>query len=118
MAMVIFLSAGALHILQGVRSYIALLSGITVSVVVLPALLAPDQAFDLAWARIQCTLIGVLVGTIITGWGTPQSPRQRFYKQVRQLAADSAQATVILLTSRISTKSIRCCVVSISIYHS
>lgn len=100
MAMVIFLSAGALHILQGVRSYIALLSGITVSVVVLPALLAPDQAFDLAWARIQCTLIGVLVGTIITGWGTPQSPRQRFYKQVRQLAADSAQATVILLTEQ------------------
>lgn len=100
MVMVIFLSAGALHILQGVRSYIALLSGITVSVVVLPALLAPDQAFDLAWARIQCTLIGVLVGTIITGWGTPQSPRQRFYKQVRQLAADSAQATVILLTEQ------------------
>lgn len=98
MAGVIFCSAGALHLLAGVRSYMALLSGITVSVVVLPALLAPDQAFDLAWARIQCTLIGVVVGTLITGLGTPTSARQTFYKQVRQLASDAVQTAVLMLT--------------------
>lgn len=100
MAVVVFLSAGALHLVNSVRSYMALLSGITVSVVVLPALLAPDHAFDLAWARIQCTLIGVIVGTLITGWGTPQSPRQRFYEQVRQLASDAVKTAVLLLTQK------------------
>ena len=100
MAVVIFICAGALHILQGVRGYIALLSGITVAVVVLPALLAPEQALELAWARIESTLIGVVIGTIITSIGTPPSPRQQFYQQVRQLAADAVQTTVLLLTEQ------------------
>lgn len=100
MAIVIFICAGGLHVLQGVRSYMALLSGITVAVVVLPALLAPDQALDLASARIESTLIGVIVGTIITGVGTPPSPRQQFYQQVRQLAADAVQTAVWLLTEQ------------------
>lgn len=100
MTLIIFISAGSLQLIQGVRSYMVLLSGITVSVVVLPALLSPDQGLDLAWARIQSTFIGVVVGTLLTGIGTPKNPRQQFYQQVRQVAADTVQTAVLYLTEQ------------------
>lgn len=100
MTLIIFISAGSLQVIQGVRSYMVLLSGITVAVVVLPALLSPDQGLELAWARIQSTFIGVVVGTVLTGLGTPKNPRQQFYQQVRQVAADTVQTAVLFLTEQ------------------
>lgn len=100
MTLMIFISAGSVQLMQGVRGYMMLLSGITVSVVVLPALLSPEQGLDLAWARIQSTFIGVVVGTFLTGIGTPKNPRQQFYKQVREVAADTVQTAVLFLTEQ------------------
>ena len=98
MALMVFIFAGALYLLQQTRAYMALLAGITVAVVMLPALSAPDQAFELAWARTVCTLIGVIVGTLVTGWGTPSHSRHDFYQQVRRLASDAVKATIVLLS--------------------
>ncbi|MBO9542028.1 FUSC family protein [bacterium] len=81
---------GALtHLLQGVRSYGALLGGMTAAIVVLPTVLAPDQSLELALSRIACTLIGVLVVTLVTGLFTPKARRQAFYQRARQLAGDA-----------------------------
>lgn len=91
MTLIIFISAGSLQLIQGVRSYMVLLSGITVSVVVLPALLSPDQSLglDLAWARIQSTFIGVVVGTLLTGIGTPKLQAQ--LERGKQISAQTIQ---------------------------
>ena len=81
--------AALTHILRGVHSYGALLSGMTAGVVVIPSLLAPTQSLALAVARVECTLIGVVVVTLVTGLFTPKSRRQAFYEHVRKLAGDA-----------------------------
>lgn len=73
------LQAGLTHLLRGVHAYGATMAGMTAAVVVLPALLRPEHAADLAMARVECTLIGVVMATLVTGFWTPEAPRQEFY---------------------------------------
>ena len=55
-------NGGLTHVLRGVHGYGALLAGITAAIVVVPSVLAPGASLELATARVECTLIGVLVG--------------------------------------------------------
>ncbi|HEY9854923.1 MAG TPA: FUSC family protein [Stenomitos sp.] len=89
LALWVALCAAFTHILRGVHSYGALLSGLTAGVVVIPSLLAPGHSFDVALARVECTLIGVVVVTLVTGLFTPSSRREAFYQAVRRLAGDA-----------------------------
>ncbi len=82
--------AAAAALLRGVVSYAALMAGMTAAVVVLPSVLAPERLLPLAVARVECTLIGVVVVTLVTGFFTPSARRREFYQRVRQLAADAA----------------------------
>jgi uncharacterized membrane protein YccC len=82
-------SATFTHVLRGVHAYGALLCGITAAVVLCPALHAPAHALPLALARIECTLIGVLWGTVVGSAFTPLSDRQLFYGRVGALACDA-----------------------------
>ncbi|WP_243294233.1 FUSC family protein [Geothrix mesophila] len=83
------LNGGLTHVLRGVHGYGALLAGITACIVVVPSVLAPAASLELATARVECTLIGVLVATVITGLATPKSPAQAFFLQIRHLSADA-----------------------------
>jgi uncharacterized membrane protein YccC len=83
------LNGGLTHILRGVHGYGAVLAGITAAVVVIPAVLAPGASLDLATARVECTLIGVVVATVIFGLATPRSPSQAFFARLRRLSADA-----------------------------
>ena len=89
MALVVAAGSALTHVLRGAHSYLPMLAGITTAVVVLPSVLAPDTSFDLALSRVECTIIGVLVATLISGWATPHSRRAEYYERVRQLAADA-----------------------------
>lgn len=89
LAVWIAVCAALTHIVRGVHSYGALLSGMTAGVVVIPSLLAPTETLALALARVECTLIGVVVVTVVTGLFTPKSRRQAFYAHVRKLAGDA-----------------------------
>ena len=80
------LNAGLTHILRGVHGYGALFSGATAAIVVIPAVLTPGGSLELAMARVECTLIGVSVVTLVTGILTPSSPRNAFYANVRRVA--------------------------------
>ncbi|HEY9280311.1 MAG TPA: FUSC family protein, partial [Eoetvoesiella sp.] len=84
----IALTAGLTHMLRRANSYAALMAGITAAVVVLPSLLSAKHSLELAVARVECTLIGVVVVTIVTGLVTPNSQRDAFYGRVRLLAAE------------------------------
>ncbi|HEX3158059.1 MAG TPA: FUSC family protein, partial [Gemmatimonadaceae bacterium] len=85
----IALNAGLTHVLRGVHGYGALMAGMTAAIVAVPALLAVDTSLDLAVARVECTLIGVAVTTLVTGFGTPRSRREELYERVRRLSADA-----------------------------
>ncbi len=89
LALWIGVCAAYTHILRGVHSYGALLSGLSAGVVVIPSLLDPGHSLALALSRIECTLIGVVVVTLVTGLFTPSSRREAFYQHVRQLAGDA-----------------------------
>jgi uncharacterized membrane protein YccC len=82
-------NGGLTHVLRGVHGYGALLAGITAAIVVIPSVLAPGASLELATARVECTLIGVLVATVITGLATPKSPAQAFFLRIRFLSADA-----------------------------
>lgn len=83
------LCAGSTHLLRGVHAYGALMGGITAAIVLLPTVLDPTHSMDRAYARVECTLIGVVAVTLVTGFFTPGSGRQAFYQKVRLLAADA-----------------------------
>ncbi len=83
------LNAFFVQMLRGVFGYGALMAGMTAAVVVLPSVLHPDHAGALALARVECTLIGVVVVTLVTGYWTPAAPRQGFYAQVRAVVHDA-----------------------------
>ena len=70
--------AGATRLIRGTASYAPLMAGMTAAVVVLPSLFAPDQSIALAMARVECTLIGVVVVTLVTGLFTPPARRADF----------------------------------------
>lgn len=81
--------AGLTHLLRGVSSYGALLAGMTAAIVVLPELYATAGAAGVALARVECTLVGVLVSTAVLAWLTPNSELTEIREQARELAADA-----------------------------
>lgn len=91
------LNAGLTHLLRGAHGYGPLLAGITAAIVVIPAILAPDASLGLALARVECTLIGVVVVTVITGLLTPASPRRALYQRACQLAGDAVAHAAALV---------------------
>jgi uncharacterized membrane protein YccC len=97
LALWVALNSGLTRILRGVQSYGALMAGITAAVVALPSLLDPGHSLNIAVARVECTLIGVLVVTFVTGAATPESPRAAFYARVRELAGDAVASVAELL---------------------
>lgn len=85
----IAICSGLTHILRGVQSYGALMAGMTAAIVAIPSMVAADVSLATAVARVECTLIGVVVVTLVTGLFTPGSPRQAFYRRVRVLCGDA-----------------------------
>lgn len=83
------LNATLIHLLRGVHGYGAMMAGMTAAIVILPSILHPDQGVQIATARVECTLIGVIVVTLVTGFWTPHAPRQDFYHRVRLLTKDA-----------------------------
>ena len=75
LALWVALNSGLTRILRGAHGYGALMAGITAAVVVLPSLLEPGHSLAIAMARVECTLIGVIVVTLVTGAATPEAPR-------------------------------------------
>ncbi|MEJ2802956.1 FUSC family protein [Comamonadaceae bacterium PP-2] len=82
-----------MHRVRGVLSYGVMLAGMTASVVMLPALIVPEHATVLALSRVACTLIGVLMVTLVTGLFTPPAPRRDYEAQWAALTREvTAQA--------------------------
>lgn len=81
---------GALtHLIYGVKSYAALMAGITAVVVVIPCMFVPQHYQELALARVACTFIGVITITLSSALLTPHADRSRFYLSVCEVAASA-----------------------------
>jgi len=95
-------NAGLTHVLRGVLGYAALLAGMTAAVVVIPSVLMPSDSIDIAMARVQCTLIGVVVSTLVLALLTPESPLAEFYAQIRAVSAEAVAYAARVLREGIS----------------
>lgn len=89
LALWIALNAGTTHLLRGVHGYAALLAGMTAAVVVLPSLVSPAGSMAIAWARVECTLIGVVVASLVLAFQTPEAPLAEFYDEVRTVSSEA-----------------------------
>lgn len=96
-ALWIAFNAALTHVLRGMATYGALLGGMTAAVVVLPSVLSPERSLEIALARVECTLIGVVVTTLVTGFFTPPPRRADFYARVRRMAGDAVDYVALLL---------------------
>lgn len=88
--------AAAMHIFKGIYPYAILLSGYTVPAVVLPSALTETYQPELGWARVVCTLIGVVVVTVVMSVYTPKASRKEYYGKARKLVADAVDFSIFL----------------------
>ncbi len=88
---------GTNHVLRGVQGYWALLAGLTASIVVLPTVLHGGVSLVTAVSRVECTLIGVVVVTLVTGLLTPAESLPLFFQRARVLGADAVALAARLL---------------------
>lgn len=100
LGMALLLSAGGalMHLRQGVSSYLPLMSAITVTVVVLPAMLAPSSGWHLALDRLACTVIGGMAVAVIVGLFTPRADVSGFRAEGAALVGHFEDAAVLLLS--------------------
>jgi uncharacterized membrane protein YccC len=102
LALWIAVNAGTTHVLRGVHGYGALLAGMTAAVVAIPVLLSPGTlATALVVARVDCTLIGVIVASAVLAFQTPESPLAEFYAEVRAVSAEAVSYALLALRGRI-----------------
>jgi uncharacterized membrane protein YccC len=90
-------NAALTQLLRGVHGYGTLMAGMTAAVVILPSVLRPEHAAELAMSRVECTLIGVVTVTLVTGFWTPDAPRRAFYARLQTLAQDVLDFAASLL---------------------
>ena len=86
--------AGLTQLFRHVRSYGAMLAGITAVVVVMPTLHAGDKTFELAMARLTCTLIGVGIASLGALLFVPSSPQPAFLSRMRRLASEAVEFAI------------------------
>ncbi len=79
-------AGGLSHLIYGVRSYAALMAGVTAVVVVVPCLFAPENYMYLAAARVECTFIGVVLITLSSALLTPRADKARFYRALHDVS--------------------------------
>ena len=91
------LCAAAMHIFKGIYPYAILLCGFTVPAVVLPSALTETYQPELGWSRVICTLIGVVVVTVVMSFYTPKASRKEYYNKARKLVADAVDFSIFLL---------------------
>ena len=82
------ISAGLAQVLRGTPAYGAMMIGMSTAVVILPSVLNPAGGFALAVARTECTIIGVVVVTVVTGLFTAPLTETAFRATVRRLTAE------------------------------
>ncbi len=85
------LAAALVHVVRGVQSYGVMLAGMTAAIVILPTVLSPDGSFDLALARVACTLIGVVVVTVVLAVSTPRAERGAYDQTLRRIASEAVR---------------------------
>ncbi|MDN4546979.1 FUSC family protein [Pseudomonas sp. C32] len=108
--LVLFLScwlavcAAASALVRHFRSYGAVLAGYTGAIVALIDVTHPGNVETLAFGRIACTVIGVCIATLVSGFFVPASGTQELLNNSRRLSVQTLQWVADLLSGLVSAE--------------
>lgn len=76
------------HVFRGTIGYGFFTTGLTMGIVVIPSIISPQDAINLATSRVVCTFIGCIIVTVILALFTPKFPIRSFYQKIHLLTSD------------------------------
>lgn len=76
------------HIFRGTIAYGFFTTGLTMAIVIIPAIIWPNDTIHLAISRVVGTFIGCIVVTIILALFIPKFPLRSFYQRIHLLTSD------------------------------
>lgn len=85
------------NLLYGLRSYAFLMAACTCAVVALSGHQNPLHVYSIAFGRIACIVVGIVVTTAVTALFTPRQSRDELENRLRRVAADSVAWLALLL---------------------
>jgi len=95
-SLTVFIAIFMMRISQGTKGYAPQMMAVTIIIILAPALMHTQYAWELALSRIQCTFIGVIVVTLITARYTQTTADEVWYRELltwrsKSLINDPAQ---------------------------
>ncbi|GAW66154.1 membrane protein [Geoanaerobacter pelophilus] len=82
---------GVGNLLHGLRSYAALMAACTCAVIAMSGYQNPGHADDLAFGRVACIIIGILVTTCVTALFTPRHSMDDLDRRLTHVTADAVR---------------------------
>ncbi|HAT1619880.1 TPA: hypothetical protein I8Y04_004902 [Raoultella planticola] len=89
-----------MRISQGTKGYAPQMTAVTLIIILAPALILKNNAWDLALSRIQCTFIGVIIATIITYPYTQATTNEVWHHGLLKWRSDSSLTNLVLRRQR------------------
>ncbi|WP_136526813.1 FUSC family protein [Geomonas ferrireducens] len=77
------------NLLHGLRSYAFLMAACTCAVIVMSGFMNPSRMHEIAFGRIACIVVGIIVSTAVTAFFTPSSQREELERRLREAVADA-----------------------------
>ncbi|QXE91354.1 FUSC family protein [Geomonas subterranea] len=77
------------NLFHGLRSYAFLMAGCTCAVIVMSGFMNPSRVPEIAFGRIACIVVGIIVTTAVTALFTPRSPREELKRRLREVICDA-----------------------------
>lgn len=91
LALVFWIAAcvGIGNLFHGLRSYAFLMAGCTCAVIVMSGFMNPSRMNEIAFGRIACIVVGIIVSTGVTALFTPFSQREELERRLREAVSDA-----------------------------
>lgn len=88
---------GVGNLLYGLRSYAFMMAACTCVVVAMSAYQNPPHLVGIAFGRVACIVVGIIVSTAVTALFTPRQSGDGLESRLRRIAADSIAWLALLL---------------------
>lgn len=99
MAMSIWIAGcvGIGNLLYGLRSYACMMAACTCAVIAMIGYQNPPHLYDIAFGRIACIIVGIIVATSATALFTPRQSRDELVNRLRRVSGDTVAWLALLL---------------------
>ncbi|WP_263630507.1 FUSC family protein [Geomonas agri] len=77
------------NLFHGLRSYAFLMAGCTCAVIAMSGFMNPSHVSGIAFGRIACIVVGIIVTTAVTAIFTPRAPREELERRLQEVISDA-----------------------------